>query len=341
MSWSVYYDGEFNSVVKDSYHRICLQFNIWEVSIESTNKLVDLIKSGCRHFMVIINSSDMIPHQHWSLFDSMIKNIKEIINIRDLCFSIQLSGIHITSIVTKINKILSPNIVLIDSSGQEASYIIDNINKLQKAISPPLPALGISNTTDTYFIEKILKHSIVPISFLSVGVIDVPNFRLRSLEFVHSKHICSLIVLKPEDLITDNCDYEMWTTLSEKYNKHISSIITKACIQLGAVVCLPLLGFFGDYPNANANDSLLHEHIAPLCHPFTYRKDYLAPTVPIRFHIDDDDMQRLRDDSELLEAEAEDDVDVDWTKITSESPEMLHFTFQTKFIQPNMKSNKN
>jgi hypothetical protein len=122
------------------------------------------------------------------------------------------------------------------------------------------------------------------------------------LRLLHPSGIASVKMKQDLSNLFDDEDHwfsveEYLLPFSQAYSKSFVSVLTKCLLQLGVIVIFSF----------NTESSILLNEVAPLSHPFSYRREFFAPTEIKKFIISIDDMNILRSKSEL-EEEKEDVV---------------------------------
>ena len=154
--------------------------------------------------------------------------------------------------------------------------------------------IGLENYPEEE-LQWIVEHSNNIISILNFGVHTSPNLRMRQLDFGYSR-LCNGVVYFDTASSTDG-RYDYIRTLSEKYGHPPATVLAKALLQLGVIVMFSL----------SCGVPFLSESVLPICHPFTYRHEQLAPQQPKTFIVSDADIQFIIAASEVKES-AQDEI---------------------------------
>eukprot|EP01036_Dinobryon_divergens_P043712 gene43712-58245_t len=160
-------------------------------------------------------------------------------------------------------RFLDPNMVIIGYQVSKRATI-NAVNLIQtqlyKLSEHPQCGVGIRGMP-LGEIQDIIEHVEKPINLVCLPTCQPPDLHLRTVEFVHSRKVNTMIDVSTDSLVS--LDY--LKPMSETYGKSCLLVLTKALLQYGALVC-----FNAEFDGIK---DILH-----LGHPFTHRGEHMAPS---------------------------------------------------------------
>ena len=172
------------------------------------------------------------------------------------------------------------------------------------SVMPPSIQLGIDGIFDRGILQLLFEQPagrelrvVVP------GSVHLPNFRSRVIDFVHSRAGPNILHVLSNDTILNTPSSEEFGPvlypLIRKYPQskmHVAPVLVKCLLQLGVIVSF----------NISTGVPFILEMIAPLLHPFVNRKEFVAPSITMRFVIALEEVEAFVEDSEKEEQKEED-----------------------------------
>jgi len=147
----------------------------------------------------------------------------------------------------------------------------------------------------------ILNHISGEIRVYLVGYLSkIPNLHLRSMEIAHNKGINTMIILREQDLFQPKERLDFYSPLAQAYAKESNDstvvFFVKCLMQIGFTIGL----------GADIAEDVLAKELFALKHPFVVRKVENSPTAKKKFFVQQEDIERIKEESERIESELED-----------------------------------
>jgi hypothetical protein len=209
-------------------------------------------------------------HLHWTF---------EIINYQFESTLLSLIVSEVQPDVITIRKKISRN--------QTLEAIAELSSVILQAKSPI--AIGVSGLELSDVQYCLDSNSIIAV--VDVGVCLPPNIHVHAAEFCHSRGRNSMVDLPNLD---PSCS-EVIQLCAEKYYRDPTTILAKAILQIGSIVCLPC--------SLLVDDRILT--ILELNHPFTHLQTVRDPSNLTRLVLSNEEMEAISADSIVAETENE------------------------------------